>query len=82
MNEALRVDVSDRVTVRGDSSSGGTLHTGTGINEDFFVEKVKGQSKQGIITMTLQTSPARVSGNFLILDSATLGKLDTGILGR
>ena len=72
LEEILTRQVSDRVTVD-------ARVEGLGVDEDFFVESIKGEiDLDRTHRCTYELSPAIAFGGFLILDHAVHGTLDTG----
>jgi hypothetical protein len=74
IDEVLVRDVSDRISVSAQGASG------LGINEDFFVERIRvSVDARDVITYRAELSPATVLGIIIVLDTGP--GLDTGVLG-
>lgn len=75
--QALGREISDLITVKRRPPSGNI------INQTCFIERIEHSVSPGSWTTTFGLSPQRLTStsSFFILDSATLGKLDTGTLG-
>jgi len=74
IQEVLDRDVSDKITLNLVAASG------LGINEPFFVERIRVRvTEGGIVKYRAELSPATVTGLIIVLDTGP--GLDTGILG-
>lgn len=69
---AVTLDIGDRVSVR---------ETQTGVDDDFFVQRIEQTISLGRAETTLLLVPVRTGADIFILDSSTNGLLDVNRLG-